>query len=71
MFHSFKPTKRSGIRWTYEERLKMALELFEKENKRREEGLADTPRIKRKKKTEEREPYVVQKKKINYKHCTK
>ena len=54
MFHSFKPTKRSGIRWTYEERLKMALELFEKENKRREEGLADTPRIKRKKNRRER-----------------
>ena len=58
MFHSFQPTKRSGIRWTYEERLKMALELFEKENKRRKEGLADTPPIKRKK-TEEREPYVM------------
>ena len=32
----------------------MALELFEKENKRREEGLADTPRIKRKKNRRER-----------------
>ena len=42
----------------------MALELFEKENKRREEGLADTPRIKRKKNRRERTLRCAEKKKL-------